>query len=135
MADQECLNVILVVTLDAAKSAQRELIKREFSSRMRVYTVDEMTKEEAAKYLEKKFNITDEKQVEEITKVAGYVPKYLNSYNQLQQVTSSITEAFISAKVDPYFNNTFKDIARQIITTGYIDIHDFQTKTPPLETI
>ena len=135
MADQEALNVIFVVTLDGAKTVQRELLKREFSSRMRVYGVGEMTKDEAIKYLDTKFGVTDPKQISDIFQVAGCVPKYLNCYNQLSQITSSITEAFISAKVDPLFNGPFREIAKAILENGSVDIHDFEAKTPATEVI
>jgi len=135
MADDEALNIIFVVTTDDGQQVHRDLMKREFSSRMRMYHVEEMTEEEATNYLNRKFGIHDQKQIAEIMKVAGRVPKYLNDYNQLEQVTLALNEKFIQNKVDPIYNTNFREISKEIIQKKSIDIHDFEGKTPPVDAL
>ncbi|KAG2372706.1 hypothetical protein C9374_013607 [Naegleria lovaniensis] len=132
MADSEALNCIFVITTDGDKSV---CTVSEFSSRLRVYEIGEMTREEAKGFLRKKFNVTDPQEMERIFSVTGYIPKYLNQYNQLYQVDLAITEKFIHSGVDPLFNKAFQDVARHILQHGSIDVHDFESLTPSSEVV
>lgn len=101
MADSEALNLIFVITVDGDKTVNTT---SEYSSRLRVYEIGEMTRDEAKAFLRKKFNVTDPQELERIFSVTGYIPKYLNQYNQLYQVDLAITEKFIHSGVDPLYN-------------------------------
>ncbi|KAL9653444.1 hypothetical protein ABK040_002079 [Willaertia magna] len=129
-ADAESLNIIFIVTTDDGNSVHQLLLKKEFSSRMRIFKIGELKESEARNYLEKKFHIVDKQEQDKIFKVTGFVPKYLNCYNQLEQVDRQLIETFIRSGVDPKYDGVFQSVAKEILEKGSIDIHDFVSKIP-----